>query len=230
VERYVRQVFTRVERLLRGAGRITERQWVDGNADRDEAGEPTDRRKVRGSAAQITGDEPVIRFSAGQLVLGKGGAREHAAAETGAPRQARRLEVGRLPLVHHPNEHQLAGSRSVAERYRTFRKGSVIFFEEVHPRAYLRRIQGQRGRLPMLPDAVFFVAARRGERNGRPAGQQGAVHQVKLRAYRPDELRVDVEMIDHEAEGESVRALNNGETEAIPLQGTRCGQYVFAPF
>ena len=111
---------------------------VDGDGDRYEAGEPTRCHEVRRSAPDIDGNNPVIRFSAGQFVFRQGGAGEHAAAEPGTRRYASGFECGCLllrPSAVTPIRSQ--GTDVSPSGTGHSGKGSVIVFEEFDPCAYL---------------------------------------------------------------------------------------------
>ena len=84
--------------------------------------------------------------------------------------------------------------------------------------------RSQRGCVLVLPDAVVVIAARLRQSEGGQAPDQRGVHHMDLHEHRPHEHRVDVHMIDAHIEREVVRALNDPEPEAIPLQRAGGGQ------
>jgi hypothetical protein len=91
-------------------------------------------------------------------------------------------------------------------------------------------IQGQRRCVLPLPNTVIVIAAGLGQRRRRHALHQDGIPHADLQVQPSHQHGVTVKVINNQIACEVVRALNNSESEAIPLQRIGGSQYVVLPF
>ncbi|BCI88854.1 hypothetical protein NIIDMKKI_40600 [Mycobacterium kansasii] len=81
----------------------------------------------------------------------------------------------------------------------------------------------------MFAQAVLGVATGLRQRNRLAAVHQRVVHLADLQEDGAEKCRIEMYVVNADADGEVIVMLDHAESEAIPIQGTRGAQDVFLP-